>query len=288
MFIAAGSSKTPYLSALPELQKSIGKWRDAGETVALVPTMGALHDGHLSLVRAAKARCDRVVTSIFINPEQFAPNEDFAVYPRTFEADLEKLATEGCDLVWAPAVDVMYPVGFATRIVPGGAAEGLETDFRPHFFSGVVTVCCKLFTQVLPDIAIFGEKDYQQLCVIQQMVRDLNLQLEIIGVETIRESDGLAMSSRNAYLSSKERAIAASMNRVLYNTADAFRGGACTEQVCKTATAALKENGFGPVDYVEIRRAGTLGLVESFSGTPCRVLGAAWLGKTRLIDNIPC
>ena len=179
--------------SVKDLRKTVTAWRKAGETVGLVPTMGALHEGHLQLVRIAKSKCDRAVASIFVNPTQFAPHEDLAKYPRDEAGDLAKLKSVDCDLVWAPGVAEMYPDGFATRIVPTGAAQGLESDFRPHFFGGVCTVCCKLFTQVGPDIALFGEKDYQQLQVVKQMVRDLDLPLTIVGAETIREADGLAM-----------------------------------------------------------------------------------------------
>ena len=183
-----------------ELRGVVAGWRRAGETVGLVPTMGALHEGHAALVRAVRGRCDRAVVSIFVNPTQFAPNEDFDKYPRPFDDDLARVAAAGGSLIWAPPVSEMYREGAATRVVPKGAALGLETDFRPHFFEGVATVCCKIFTQVGPDIAVFGEKDYQQLAVVRQMVRDLDLPLEIVGYPTVREPDGLAMSSRNRYL----------------------------------------------------------------------------------------
>ena len=189
-----------------ELRRKVAGWRAAGEKVALVPTMGALHEGHLHLVRVGQRRAKRSVVSIFVNPTQFAPHEDFSRYPRDEAGDLSKLALVGCDLVWAPDKDEMYPDGFATRIVPAGAAEGLETDFRPDFFGGVATVCASCSQQAGADFAIFGEKDYQQLCVIRQTVRDLNLPLEIIAAPTVREGDGLAMSSRNRYLSPRNSA----------------------------------------------------------------------------------
>ena len=199
------------------LRRAVAAWRGRNETVALVPTMGALHDGHLSLVRLARRRADRVVVSIFVNPAQFAPAEDFSTYPRTFGADLALLAEENTDLVWAPAsVAVMYPDGFATRIFPEGpATAGLEDAFRPDFFKGVATVVAKLFTQVMPDIAVFGEKDYQQLKVVTRMARDLDLPVRVIGAATVREPDGLAMSSRNVYLTADERAAAPVLHRVL-------------------------------------------------------------------------
>jgi pantoate--beta-alanine ligase len=248
--------------------------------------MGALHEGHLELVRLAKSRCKRAIVSIFVNPAQFAPNEDFDRYPRDEAGDLVKLAGVGCDAVWGPAQGVMYAEGFATRIVPAGAAEGLESDFRPHFFGGVATVCCKLFTQVLPDVAVFGEKDYQQLMVVTQMVRDLDLPLEIVGAPTVREADGLAMSSRNAYLSAEERSAAPTMHRAIREVAARVAGGSDIEEATSAAKAALMQAGFGKIDYVEVRDAVTLKPVRPDAGRPLRVLAAAWLGKTRLIDNV--
>ena len=251
----------------------------------MVPTMGALHEGHLSLVRLGRSRARRTVTSIFVNPTQFAPTEDFAKYPRTFEDDLDKLATVGCDLVWAPLAKEMYPDGFATRVVPEGAAGGLETDFRPHFFAGVATVCCKLFMQVGADFAVFGEKDFQQLCVIRQMVRDLNLPIEILPGPTVREPDGLAMSSRNRYLAPGERATAVAIHRVVIEVAAAARAGQHLTAIAKAAET-LTGAGFGPIDYVAVRDAETLADWSPASGRPGRVVAAAWLGKTRLIDNV--
>ncbi len=275
-----------------DLRKVVVGWRKSGEKVALIPTMGALHDGHLQLVRTAQKRARRTVTSIFVNPAQFAPHEDLARYPRDEAGDLAKLKTVDCDLVWAPGPAEMYPEGFATRVVPAGAAEGLETDYRPHFFGGVATVCCKLFTQVGPEFAMFGEKDYQQLQVVKQMVADLNLPLKIIGVPTIREKDGLAMSSRNKYLDESQRRIAPAIQRAIKRLADecAALGVALTSaRIAKLAEAARAEiaaAGFDTVDYVEVRDAVTLKPVDGKSGRPMRVLAAAWLGKTRLIDNV--
>lgn len=277
----------PFVSTLPELRPIVRSWRKAGERVALVPTMGALHDGHVALVKLAREHVDRVVVSVFVNPAQFAPHEDYDRYPRTFDADRELLARQACDLVWAPEVAVMYPEGFATRIVPQGAAEGLETDFRPHFFGGVATVCCKLFLQVEPDFAIFGEKDYQQLCVIRQIVRDLNLPLQIIGAPTEREADGLAMSSRNRYLSAEERQIAPAINREITAVAAAVRGGTDPQEACAAAARNLQASGFGKIDYVAVRDAMTLRPPDpEYPTSPLRVLAAAWLGRTRLIDNV--
>jgi pantoate--beta-alanine ligase len=278
------SSSVPIIRGLAALRAQVAAWRGAGERIGLVPTMGALHTGHLELVRLAKSRCERVIVSIFVNPAQFAPNEDFDRYPRDEAGDIAKLARVGCDLVWSPDRSVMYPDGFATRVVPAGAAEGLETDFRPHFFGGVATVCCKLFTQVAPDIAVFGEKDYQQLCVVKQMVRDLDLPLEIVGMPTVRESDGLAMSSRNAYLSAEQRKLAPLLHRVITQVAEAAKQGNAPAAIAE-GKAAIEAAGF-KLDYLEIRDAETLRPAMPGTQRPLRVLVAAWLGKTRLIDNI--
>jgi pantoate--beta-alanine ligase len=244
--------------------------------------MGALHRGHLELVQLAKGRCRRAVVSIFVNPTQFAPHEDFERYPRDEAGDRDRLAEVDCDLVWAPDRSEMYPAGFATHVVPAGAAEGLEGEFRPHFFAGVATVCCKLFTQVAPDIAVFGEKDYQQLCVVRQMVRDLDLPLDIVGLPTVREPDGLALSSRNAYLSAEERRTAPLLHRVIADVAcSVAQGGSAIAE----GKARLQAAGF-KVDYLEVRDAETLQPAAPGIGRPLRVLAAAWLGKTRLIDNV--
>ena len=270
-----------------DLRRTVAGWRRAGETIGLVPTMGALHEGHLELVRIVHRRCTRAIVSIFVNPTQFAPNEDFSKYPRTFDDDCRKLESVGGDLVWAPTAPEMYPEGFATRVVPAGAAEGLETDFRPHFFAGVATVCCKLFTQVGPDIAVFGEKDFQQLAVVRQMVRDLDLPLEIVPGPTVREADGLAMSSRNRYLSADERARAVTIHHAVTAVAAAVpRGDAAMTTAVADARAALAAAGFAPIDYLLVRDAATLQPWRRGSGGPARVLAAAWLGKTRLIDNV--
>lgn len=278
-------TKVKVVRSLAELREVIRGWRKDGESVGLVPTMGALHEGHLALVRMAKAKCDRAVTSIFVNPTQFAPHEDFTRYPRNEAADLEKLAGVNCDLVWAPDVTEMYPPGFATEIVPKGAAAGLEADHRPHFFAGVATVCSKLFGQVTPDFAVFGEKDYQQLCVIRQVVRDLNLPLDILGHPTVRELDGLAMSSRNAYMNADERALAPQIYQVLMKTAGGVAEGASIAAATSRGREELTAAGF-KVDYLEVREANSLAPVEDASKRPLRVLAAAWLGKTRLIDNV--
>ena len=275
----------PVSATIADLRTRIGTWRREGHRIALIPTMGALHEGHLALVKLARETCDRVVASIFVNPTQFAPTEDFSTYPRTFDDDLAQLAGADCNLVWAPGVREMYPDGFATRIVPTGAAEGLETDFRPHFFGGVATVCAKLFLQVTPDIAVFGEKDFQQLAVIRQMVRDLDLPLAIVGAPTMREADGLAMSSRNRYLSADERRIAPLVHQVIVEVAARVRAGDAADAACADAAGKLAGGGFGKVDYVAVRDAATLNAFDPARG-PGRVLAAAWLGKTRLIDNV--
>lgn len=285
--MARSKTTLPTARTLKDLRRHIARYREAGEMVALVPTMGALHEGHLTLVRAARKKAPRVVVSVFVNPTQFAPNEDLARYPRDEAGDLEKLASVNADLVWAPDVDEMYAPGFATRIEVQGAAEGLEGAFRPHHFGGVATVCCKLFSQVTPDIALFGEKDYQQLCVIRQMVRDLNLPLKIQGVPTVREKDGLALSSRNAYLSPENRAAAPALNAAIRTVAETMAAGGRQAPAIKSAVKALEKAGFGPIDYVAIADAETLGPWQLSSGRPGRVLVAAKLGTTRLIDNVP-
>src|ERR1044072_660703 len=272
---------------VPALRRVVAGWRDRGETVALVPTMGALHEGHISLVRLARRRADRVVVSIFVNPAQFAPTEDSSTYPRTFDTDVKMLAEENAELVWAPAnVAVMYPEGFATRIVPEGpATAGLEDKFRPDFFKGVATVVAKLFTQVAPDIAVFGEKDYQQLKVVTRMARDLDLPLKVIGVPTVREADGLAMSSRNVYLSADERAAAPTLHRVLKLCAQKIAEGHSVATILSEGREAITRGGF-TLDYLEARHSETLAPIAAVKDDPVRLLVAAKLGTTRLIDNV--
>jgi pantoate--beta-alanine ligase len=279
------TTSVPVSSTVADLRQRVRTWRSEGRRIGLVPTMGALHDGHISLVRIALETCDRVVTSIFVNPTQFAPTEDFSTYPRTFDDDLAQLARADCHLVWAPTAQEMYPDGFATRVVPAGAAEGLESDFRPHFFGGVATVCTKLFQQVTPDVAVFGEKDYQQLAVIRQIVRDLNMPLTIVAAPTVRDADGLAMSSRNRYLSAEERRIAPLVHQAIVDVATQVRAGTSADKACADAVAKLSAGGFDKIDYVAVRDAETLGPYVP-GGRAGRVLVAAWLGKTRLIDNI--
>ena len=271
---------------VPALRRALAPFRKAGDLIALVPTMGALHRGHLALVAEARRRARRVVVSIFVNPAQFAPHEDFASYPRGFAADIEALRAAKVDLVWAPSADVMYPEGFATRIEPAGAAKaGLEDKFRPHFFGGVATVVAKLFTQAAPDFALFGEKDYQQLRVVTQMAKDLDLAVKVIGVPTVREQDGLALSSRNAYLSKPERAVAPSLQRVLKASAARIKNGEPIEMVLEESRAEIGRAGFA-LDYLEARHALTLAPVVSRKDGPIRLLVAAKIGKTRLVDNI--
>jgi pantoate--beta-alanine ligase len=271
---------------IPGLRTALDAMRRRGDRVALVPTMGALHDGHLALVRAARKRARRVVVSIFVNPAQFAPTEDFSSYPRTFKTDLAALTALGVDLIWAPTGAVMYPQGFSTRIAPEGPAlAGLEDRFRPHFFGGVATVVAKLFTQVQPDFAVFGEKDYQQLKVVTQMARDLDLGVKVVPVATVREKDGLAMSSRNAYLSASHREIAPTLYRVLKDSARRIKAGEPVDAVLKDGSGAITAAGFA-LDYLEARHAQTLAPVMSKKDGPIRLLVAAKIGRTRLIDNI--
>jgi len=275
----------PVVETIADLRARIAGWRnDESARIGLVPTMGALHEGHLSLVREMKARTDRVAASIFVNPAQFAPHEDFDRYPRNMKDDLAKLATTRADLVFAPGVAEMYPHGFATRIEVAGPSAGLETDFRPHFFGGVATVVAKLLIAALPDIAIFGEKDYQQLLVIRRLTVDLGLPIEIIGGAIVREPDGLAMSSRNAYLKPDERRIAGKLNLVLKDLAARARSGETIPSAEAAGKTALLEAGFNSVDYVAIRDAETLEKIETLS-RPARILAAAKVGATRLIDN---
>jgi pantoate--beta-alanine ligase len=271
---------------LPALRRAIASYRKTRQTVALVPTMGALHRGHLKLVSEARARARRVVVSIFVNPTQFAPNEDFGSYPRTFATDIKALREAGADLVWVPAPPVMYPEDFATRIEPAGVAKaGLEDKYRPHFFGGVATVVTKLFTQVTPDVAMFGQKDYQQLRVVTQMAKDLDLPVKVIGIPTVREKDGLALSSRNAYLSAEERAVAPTLARVLKAGAVRIKTGEPIARVLEDGLAEITAAGFA-VDYLEARHALTLAPIASRKDGPIRLLVAARLGKTRLIDNL--
>ena len=280
------ASRPNLVRTVPALHRLLAPIRDAEERLALVPTMGALHRGHLSLVRMARQRADWVVVSIFVNPAQFAPHEDYATYPRNLDRDLALLAGAGVDMIWAPSAQVMYPPGFATRIVPEGpAAAGLEDKFRPHFFAGVATVVGKLLIQCQPDIAIFGEKDYQQLRVVTQLAKDLDLSVRIVGAPTLRERDGLALSSRNAYLSAEERAAAPTLYRVLRQSAEAIAGGDSIETVLAKGRRDIEQAGFA-LDYIEARHALTLAPIRAHENGPIRLLVAARIGRTRLIDNV--
>jgi len=271
---------------VPALRRALESLRAKKAAIALVPTMGALHDGHVSLVRLARRRAARVVVSIFVNPSQFAPTEDFGSYPRTWKADVAKLQAEDVDLIWNPNVGTMYPEGFATRIVPEGpATAGLEDRFRPHFFGGVATVVGKLFTQVRPDFAIFGEKDFQQLRVVTRMAGDLDLGVKVIGMRTVRERDGLAMSSRNVYLTPEQRLAAPALYRALKESAKRLRAGDRVKVAMEGGAELIAGAGF-VVDYFEARHAETLAPIGSLKDGPVRILVAAKLGATRLIDNI--
>ncbi len=270
-----------------DLQSAIAAFRKARERVALVPTMGALHEGHLALVRLACGKAERVVVSIFVNPTQFAPHEDFDKYPRTLDSDAEALAGENVDIIYAPGREEMYAADFSTRVLPdGGPAAGLESDARPHFFGGVATVVTKLLLQVRPDLAVFGEKDWQQLQVVKRMVRDLDIGVDIVPGPTVREKDGLALSSRNRYLEPKHREAAPALHRVLNESAVLISRGAPIAQVMTSARHEIEKAGF-TVDYVEARHAETLAPVADAHHGPVRLLVAARIGGTRLIDNVP-
>jgi pantoate--beta-alanine ligase len=278
------------VNRLDELRQAVDSLRQRGE-VALVPTMGALHEGHLTLVREARARAPAVVVSIFVNPTQFGPSEDLAAYPRQPAEDARLLAAEGVDLLWAPSVEEVYPQGFATNVSVASLGEGLCGAFRPGHFDGVATVVAKLFNQVRPDLALFGEKDWQQLTVIRRMARDLDLTRpdaeRILGVETVREADGLAMSSRNRYLSPDDRARAAALPRLMREAVTAIASGGDVIAVLTGLRAALLKNGFASVDYVELADARSLQPLTTLTDAPTRLFVAARIGKTRLIDNMP-
>lgn len=276
----------PIVRTAEDLRAAVDGWRREGLTVGFVPTMGALHDGHLSLVREAGRRADRVVASVFVNPTQFAPTEDLDRYPRQETEDARLLAGAGCRLLFAPSVEVMYRPDATTTISVGGPAEGLEGDFRPQMFGGVALVVAKLFNLVAPDLAVFGEKDWQQLMVIRRLVRDLDMPLEVVGHPTARDAHGLALSSRNAYLSDAEIAVARQLNAVLKGAADEAATGRPLPEIEREAEAALIAAGFEQVDYVAVRRAEDLSLFGDRIDAPARILAAAWLGRTRLIDNM--
>lgn len=277
----------PAARTVRELRQTVRSWRDNRLTVGFVPTMGALHDGHLGLVREALTRADRVVASVFVNPTQFAAHEDLGRYPRQEARDAELLAGAGCHLLFAPDAAEMYPPGFGTRVEVDGPSAGLETDFRPHFFGGVAVVVAKLLNQVQADVAVFGEKDYQQLLVVRRLARDLDIPTEIVGAPTARDAQGLALSSRNAYLSDEELGVARRLNVILRDAAAQAAAGRPLPGVERDAFAALLKAGFERVDYVSIRRADDLAAFrDGVADAPARILAAAWLGKTRLIDNL--
>lgn len=278
--------KPEIVRSIAALRAKIAGWRRDGLGIGMVPTMGALHQGHLALVGEAQRQTSRVIVTLFVNPAQFAPTEDLGSYPRTEDTDRAKLAELGADILFAPSAAEMYPAGFDTKIVVGGPAAGLETDFRPHFFSGMATVVAKLLLCGLPDRAFFGEKDFQQLLVVRQLVRDLNIPTEIVGCPTIREPDGLALSSRNAYLAPEERALAPRLHATMVEAAGRLRTGAPAGTTLAEGKRALADAGFA-IDYLELRNAETLAPAEDLRSEPLRLLAAARLGRTRLIDNIP-
>ncbi|HEY3950153.1 pantoate--beta-alanine ligase [Phenylobacterium sp.] len=278
----------PIVRTVAELRAQVAAWKAAGARIALVPTMGGLHEGHLALVRRARDLADRVVTSLFVNPTQFAPGEDFEAYPRDEARDAALLAANGCDLLYAPGPDEMYPAGFSTTVTVAGVSAPLDGLARPRHFAGVATVVSKLLNQCAPDVAVFGEKDYQQLLVIRRLARDLDMPTEIAGLPTVRDADGLALSSRNAYLTPAERPIAGRLNAVIKAAAESVRGGEAVAAVEARALAALANAGFQAIDYLEVRGAEDLArLGPGPTAAPARVFVAARLGKTRLIDNWP-
>lgn len=282
------SSHLPVVRTAETLRATVSDWRRQGLTVGLVPTMGALHDGHLALVRDAGRRADRVVASLFVNPAQFAPTEDLARYPRQEAEDTRLLQDAGCSLLFAPPVEAMYRPDATVAVDVGGPARGLEGEFRPQMFGGVALVVAKLFNLVRPDLAVFGEKDWQQLMVVRRLVRDLDIPVDVIGHPTARDAHGLALSSRNAYLSPEALAVARRLNGVLRAAAEAAASGRPLPGVEREAHAALLKAGFERVDYVAVRRAEDLSpFPDNVADAPARVLSAVWLGRTRLIDNLP-
>ena len=278
------TTSLPIVRQVQGLRQRVAQWRTEGHTVALVPTMGALHEGHLHLMQRALTMADRAVATIFVNPTQFGEGEDFDAYPRSEQEDWEKLNAAGVHLLYAPPPEEMYPDGFSTEICVSGVSDDLEGAHRPGHFNGVATVVAKLLLQTVPDHALFGEKDWQQLAVIRRMRKDLNIPVDIIGVPTVREADGLALSSRNAYLSEEQRAVAPELHRQLLKVADTARNGGDVEDAIHKATEALILSGFSVVDYLTVRHGETLAIWQQ--GQPGRVLVAATLGKARLIDNI--
>ena len=280
-----GAKTLEVVRDVASLRAKVREWRRQDETVGLIPTMGALHDGHLALVKAALDSCDHAVTTIFVNPTQFAPNEDFEAYPRDEADDFSKLQALSADVAFVPPVEEMYADGFSTSVAVSGLTEGLCGATRPHFFGGVATVVSKLLLQAMPDKAFFGEKDYQQLQVVTRMARDLDIPVEIVGVPTVREADGLAMSSRNWYLSPEERASAPALYKVLCDIAAKLSAGQTSAAAIAEGRTVLEAAGFGPIDYIEVCDASSLEPLET-ADRPARVLAAAHLGRTRLIDNV--
>ena len=270
---------------IAELRQHTSRWRIAGQKIGLIPTMGALHNGHLSLIKLAQEKCDRVIATIFVNPRQFLPNEDFEEYPRNEESDIEKLIAIGVDLLFAPKASEMYKPDASTTVVISKLTDCLCATSRPGFFDGVGTVVTKLLIQALPDVAIFGEKDYQQLLVIKRLARDLDIPAEIIGAPTIREADGLAVSSRNVYLSQTNRKIASNISKILKKTATTIAQGNDVPVACVEARNELILAGFSEIDYFEARHSETLELIKNFENSG-RLFAAVWLGSTRLIDNL--
>ena len=270
---------------IAELRQHTSRWRIAGQTIGLIPTMGALHNGHLSLIKLAQEKCDRVIATIFVNPRQFLPNEDFDEYPRNEESDIQKLIEMGVDLLFAPKAPEMYQPDASTTVVISKLTDCLCATSRPGFFDGVGTVVTKLLIQALPDLAIFGEKDYQQLLVIKRLARDLDIPVEIIGAPTIREADGLAVSSRNVFLSQTNRETASRVFELLKKTATAIAQGNDVLVACEEARSELILAGFSEIDYFEARHSETLELIQNFENKG-RLFAAVWLGSTRLIDNL--
>ena len=270
---------------IAELRQHTSRWRIAGQTIGLIPTMGALHNGHLSLIKLAQGKCDRVIATIFVNPRQFLPNEDFDEYPRNEESDIQKLIEMGVDLLFAPKAPEMYQPDASTTVVISKLTDCLCATSRPGFFDGVGTVVTKLLIQALPDLAIFGEKDYQQLLVIKRLTRDLDIPVEIIGAPTIREADGLAVSSRNVFLSQTNRETASKVFEILKKTATAIAQGNDVLVACEEARSELILAGFSEIDYFEARHSETLELIQNFENSG-RLFAAVWLGPTRLIDNL--
>ncbi|SFS19462.1 pantoate--beta-alanine ligase [Yoonia litorea] len=275
----------PIVRTLPELRAETKVWRKAGETIGVVPTMGALHEGHLSLVRAARAKCDRVIVTIFVNPKQFNDPKDLENYPRTEQEDARKLKSIGIDLIYVPDPDQIYPEGFATTVSVSGLTDMLCGESRPGHFDGVATVVSKLFLQTSADFAFFGEKDFQQLQIVRRMAADLDIEIEVIGCPTIREEDGLAMSSRNLLLSDRSRIKAPVLAEVMNDVRDALRAGGRMSEIGPEAEARILAAGFNKVDYLELRAGRDLGLLDTAS-EDARLFAAAWLAGVRLIDNI--